>query len=216
MKKIFIILLSSFLLFNLNSFAQEGGGFESYKTIYGILAIPVGDFGDDSGDDAGFAKMGFGGGLEFTKALSSPELGWATSVSFITNPLDESALQDIFGDNLETKPIFNIPILTGLKYQTEISDGMQFFGTAQLGINLIKSGTWSYNNTEIKFDMATSFGFVIGGGLIFNDKFNLGIRYYALGKPEIEAEIFIEGDSVDTFEEEIKISIFAITLGINF
>ena len=139
MKTTFVLLLSAFLFLNLNSYSQD-----SYFGIYGMLAMPQGDYGDTQGDGAAYAKTGFGGGLEYTMALGAADgLGWVTTASFIMNAHDEDAIAEDMGvpDDVDFSMgnTFNIPIHTGLKYQTELSS-MTVYGLLEVGINYIMPG----------------------------------------------------------------------------
>ena len=221
MKKFLVLFLCFTLFSNINVFSQE--------SIYGFLALPTGDFGDDSGEGAGYAKTGFGLGAEYTMAIGAPGLGWVTSTTLIFNPHNESAIKELIIDVFEmpddgmvsTKSTINIPILTGLKYQAEISDGMEIFGAFQVGMNFIKPGNWGGTAGgeiwEMEFIFSSiSFGFSIGGGFIFNESFNVDFIYFGLGESEIEGTITNPDGNSRTKNIDQKVGVLAITLGIIF
>ncbi|MBU8891137.1 MAG: hypothetical protein KOO66_00035 [Bacteroidales bacterium] len=220
MKKILILFLCFTLFSNIFVYSQE--------CIYGFLAIPTGNFGNNSGEGAGYAKMGFGLSAEYTKALGASGIGWATSLTIILNSHDESGLEKFLVEdlgipddgNISTKSTMNFPILTGIKYQTDILNYLEIFGVFQVGLNFIKPGnrgvevggeTW-----EIEYDFYTSFGFSAGGGLILNERFSVGFRYFGLGEPELESSITDPDDNFWTEKIDQKLGVIAITLGVNF
>jgi hypothetical protein len=121
---------------------------------------------------------------------------------------------------VKIKSTMNFPVLTGLKYQAEISDHMEAFGVFQAGLNFIKpgnrGGTAGGETWGMEFDIYTSFGFSVGGGLIFNERFNIDFRYFGLGEPELEGTITDPDDNsrIEKFDQEV--GALAITLGVNF
>ncbi|MBN2757128.1 MAG: hypothetical protein JXR51_08130, partial [Bacteroidales bacterium] len=139
--------------------------------------------------------------------------------------------EEVFGDSdmedyLSTKPIRNIPILTGLKYQSEVGS-MEIYGMAQIGINLFKIGDWEMEDfyyegypidlMKFEFDGGSTFGFAVGAGLIFNQSFTLSARYFSLGEAELDTTVDVNGDSIPWEDlPDKKISMFVITAGINF
>ncbi len=232
MKKIFIFLLGALLFFNFSAQAQG----EPYFGIYGMYALPQGDYADTKGNDAGFAEAGFGGGLEYTRPLSIADgLSWCTSVSFIMNGHDADALAEDMGadpdGDFSMGNTFNIPLHTGLKYQTDLSS-MSVYGLFQVGINYIipgkaemeVGGTYTMTGT-MEFDPGTSMGITLGGGIILNEKFTVGFRYFSLGEADIDGtqsyeikdgSTVIEEGKEDLEGEEIAAKFLAITVGINF
>lgn len=225
MKTLLALLLSVFLFFNLNVSAQDDFSFGAHA----LLSIPVGDFGDDSGEGAGFAKTGFGIGADFTLPIGAPGLGWTSSLSFIINPQDKNAIKDLLIDamgmpedaSISTKSTLNIPILTGLKYQTEVANDIELYGAFLFGLNFIKPGEWKGTvegeSGSIEFDSATSLGFAIAGGVIFNEHLNAGFKYFGLGEPDLDATLTSPDPDLNGTETvEQKITIFAITVGYSF
>ncbi len=220
MKKILVSFFCFILFYNINVYSQE--------LIYGFLALPTGDFGDNSGEGAGYAKIGFGFSAEYTKSIGALELGWVTSITMILNTHDESYIEELLIEELgmpdngivSTKFTSNFPILTGLKYQTEILDHIEIFGAFQAGLNFIKPGNRGITVGEetwgMEFDIYTSFGFSVGGGLIFYEHFNVGFRYFGLGEPELKGVITDPDGNSRTEKFDQKVGSLAITLGVNF
>ena len=193
--------------------------------IFGGLSMPQGEFGDDEfEDDAGFAKMGFCIGGEYIKALNSPGLSWVTSISVVLNGLDADPIGDGYseetGEDLsaDAGSYINVPIMTGLRYHTETSPTMQMYGIAQVGLNYMKYPTVElksdYGSADIEIDATTSFGFAIGGGIILNNKFNIGLRYLTFGDQDVDGKIKIPEQEDEDIESEFSLSFILITVGI--
>jgi hypothetical protein len=228
-----ILLITSVMLFFLaittQTFAQ--GGFY----VSGALSLPTGDFAEDDGSGAGMAETGYGGLVEYSKPVISSGVYWVTSVSYLINPVDENGIaKEVFGDinmadHIEANNYNNIPIATGLKYQTDL-ETVKAYGLFQVGLNINMIGEWTMTDVyyeglpvdEIIFEFETSnsFGFIIGGGIIISERFNISARYYGLGETEVdEASVTVDGDQMDWSDavgEEFEISMFVITAGINF
>jgi len=242
-----IIVILFFTVFNLSAGNIEFG-------IYGGLSIPTADFADDNiyEDKAGFALKGFGLGIEMNKPLNSSSLYWSSSVSFLINSYNTDEIEDYYRDDLQYYPNVykckvdagfwgNIPLLTGIKFQTKISPTLEFFGLGQIGINIVNHpdldieldfgdyyGYYYEVRSTINFDSATTFAFMVGGGVSLNKKLNISFKYFGLGKAELKGESnsenksYIDGEIafIDTYENDIEkdqsISIFLLSLGFNF
>ena len=97
---------------------------------------------------------------------------------------------------------------------------MGVFGAFQVGLNFIKpgnrKGTAGGETWGMKFDISSSFGFSVGGGFIFYERFNVGFRYFGLGEPELDSTITdLDGNEwIQSIDQEV--GVLAITLGVNF
>src|SRR6056297_2557193 len=209
MKKIFLIIGIMLLFLGMTTRTFSQGGFY----LSGALSIPTGDFAEDDGSDAGMALTGYGGLVEYSMPVISSGVYWVTGVSYLINPMDEKGLAiEVFGesemeDNLDTENHTNIPIVTGLKYQTAL-ETFEVYALFQVGMNINMIGEWKlsdvyyggYPADELKFEFETSnsVGVILGGGIILNELFNISARYYALGEIEIdEATVTVDGDEMD-------------------
>ena len=234
MKKVLLIIVA--LLFSTSFCFAQGLG------IFGAISMPQGDFGDDSGSGAGLATTGFGVGADLVMPLGSPGLSGVGTVAFLMNKMDKDEIEDSFdlGDDsdLDVGSYMNIPVMGGLRFEGKVSPTMAIYGIGQAGINFIKGPkleatieeeVWNgsqYVDVEgtmkTTFDMTSAFGFAFGGGIILNDKINIGFKYLNLGEPELEGEIEVEassGSSSASENEKIKIdqkvAILLFTVGIN-
>ena len=204
-------------------------------------------------DERGGAATGFNLGVEWRHEIASVKgLGIVISLDGFYNGLNED-LRDFFDDAIKeaeddnddmtiTEPAYlNFPVMAGINYMYEVTSGMKVFGTAAIGANMrfitplkvensssyysSSAGTTiksEYTNT-IKYKSATTFGFRLAAGLLFNDKFSVEFGYYNLGAGKVKAEAEYEsinsyygndsGSEKQTFKS-ITPSIFSVRLGI--
>jgi hypothetical protein len=221
MKNIFTFLLL-IVFIAVMGYGQTG---EGKFGIFGGLSMPQGEFADDDfEDDSGFAKMGFCIGGEYVKQLNSPGLSWVTNISVVLNGLDEDPIAEGYEEmayedfTADAGSYINVPIMTGLRYSTETSPTMQMYGIAQIGLNYMKYPTIELQgddgSADIEIDATTSFGFAIGGGIIMNNKFNIGIRYLTFGDQDVDGELKIPYEDDVQIEGEFSLSYLLITIGI--
>jgi hypothetical protein len=182
--------------------------------IYGGLSMPMGDFGDDKGADAGLATMGFGVGAEFSAPLGSPGLYWTVGGAVVRNGVDDSEIEeqledmfggyDIYGDaNVDIGSWMSIPIMGGLKYRSPISPTSSLYMQGQLGMAIVMAPKWDISMTvydyyydeyydveeEVTWDTATSMCFALGGGIVIGEQFSVGFRYISLGEVNIDGDM---------------------------
>ena len=214
---------------------------KKYFTINAGVSFPMGEFGDDKGEDAGLAKMGIGLKVDFSYSFKNVHgLSWVSSSAMFMNGINDleirAEMEDFLyhvlafrGGNvyLDAGRYYNFPIFTGIKFQNNFSPEVEGFGIFQAGINIAKLPnidmkarvnpfSSTSNNIEATYDMATSFGFCFGGGLVFNNRFVISLMYYGFGKPEFDGEIKMDGRWIEKLEGEQKISLMLFSFGIKF
>lgn len=236
----FRVLIIMFLFYS-TSIAQS---FE----LFGGVALPQGDFADDKGEDAGIALTGFAGGITIISTFENPGLSWITSVALMYNGTDENVIKEELeqglninsGVKVDATSWMNLPILTGLRYATQIPDQINFYITGQIGMNFVMPPDVDISiNAEDPFtneslsltssqenESTNAFAYAVGGGLIINENIKVGIRYYGMGKPEIKSTVDVEAtytssstgsqtvSDSDAAEFKQEISILLITLDI--
>lgn len=209
--------------------------------VSGSASMPQGDFGESDPETGGMAGMGFGAGVEYIAPLGSdPRLKWVIGVWALRNPVDESKLSAVIDEeyelqdtdyNVEPGVWMNIPIVGGLRYESPLSPTNTIYGTAQVGMNFIRPPTMKFDfqdeddgiEGEMSIESATAFGLVIGGGVVFNDKFTVGLRYMTFGKPSLDATSTVtetEGDESETetesLQRDLSLSMVLLTAGMKF
>ncbi len=196
--------------------------------IYGAFSIPIGDFGEESSDSvyAGSTEYGFGAGIDYTYKLKNPKLGLLASILYINNGVESDEISGLFNEacgeencSVDYGSWANIPIMGGIKFKSRISPSISLYGLGQVGYNFVMPPDVNQiiGETKIKanFDNAGSFAFGAGGGIVFKDKYNIGVRYLNLGDPEIEGDVVSDfGSEVLKFNQSI--SMLLITAGIDF
>lgn len=147
-------------------------------------------------------------GADYNRPIGMPGLGWVTSATLALNGIDAD---DVFGtDEVDTGFYFNVPILTGFRYTTNLSPTMQGYAQAQVGLNFFKGPSVEFNDDESTSSIGTSFGFGVGAGVVFNDRINVSIRYLSLGEPEAE----YDGDLFEGDYEQ-PVSLLTLSIGLN-
>lgn len=174
--------------------AQVGGG------VAGGISIPTGDYGDDSGNDAGLATIGFTVLARMQIGIPTvPGLAWTASAGVTSHGVDDAladGLVDLGGEDVEVGRYLGIPLMTGLKFSVPINEAASVYGTGEMGIFLAKGPTIEASGEEAEYRWASKFGFALGGGIQLSRRFGLGFRYVPLG--DVESDImFDDGSNLD-------------------
>ncbi|NOR44091.1 MAG: hypothetical protein GQ534_00765, partial [Candidatus Delongbacteria bacterium] len=100
MKNLLIVVGILFLLSVSSNVLAQG------FTFHGTMAFTQTDFGNDKvGDeDAGFANMGFGGGIEFLSSELGKKFYWIGSLNFIHHGVEEDLYQRFSDIDLVVDP----------------------------------------------------------------------------------------------------------------
>ena len=218
-KKLVFCIILIFLMTGL-SFAQGKMG---KFAVFGAISLPAGDFGDDKLVGDGYAKTGFGAGVDYAHPLGTPGLTWFSSAAFIYNGFDDSgfralAEEEVNNPNVDAGSWMNIAVLSGLKYETELSPTMDFFALGQAGLDYYMPPgadiTFEGGSAEIDLDSGITFGFALGAGLVFNNQFNVSLRYLSMGEPEVEGTVTYPGGS-NAMQADTGISMILLAVGYN-
>lgn len=198
--------------------------------------------------DAG-AATGFNLGIKSQFKIPSVKgLNFLASLDFMYNGMN-SDIKDLFdeeGEDLEdfeytTPKYMNIPIMLGLNYSYGLNDKIKLWGEFAAGINIRKITDLSAEGTDYDYyydewgnyyeyeydfkttyiyDIKTTFAFQLGGGVLFADRFSVGLHYYALGKAKVQGNIEYEED--DETEKgkfkykDVNPSMLVLRLGLHF
>ena len=187
-------------------------------SLHAGAAFPQGEFGatDQDDENSGFATTGLTVVGEYTYPIGTPGLGIVGSISVTANRMNENELfEDVDEDEVDISSGYwiNVPVMGGLRYETEVSPTADLYGIGQVGININRGPTIEISNDDaistISFSTVTSTGFTIGAGVAFNNQINASIRYLKLGTPEITTEVQFDGE---TQEDEYDQPLAAIQL----
>jgi hypothetical protein len=238
-KYLFFAILFASCVFTLNA--------QTKSELQIGLAVPQGDFADDKKDAIyhgdGVAGTGFYLGYKLLSPLSTDGLYWTFNAGIMYNDL-QSDYKDDWEDEMDDADdyslpkYFNVPILAGLQYEKTISDGLNLFGEAGVGLNILKITNLSYEIDYYEyyyeyykeylrtFKPSVKLGFKIGAGIVLQEKYTISLNYLGLGshkvKYETETEYYRESESVsvrsddDKFDKALSVSSLNITFGIRF
>lgn len=183
--------------------------------------FPQSDFKDDNHDDSGIAGTGLNLGLKYVMPLNQSGLGLFFGGDIMINGL-QSDFKNDYEDEAEDADItwpyyINVPLTGGINYTLKANDKISFFGEAGVGPDFLYMTKWTekYDEGEsvTTAKLSTTFGFKIGGGLLINDKFTIGLHYFALGDHRIKFETQWEDEDSETFKLNRKISLVTLTFG---
>ena len=154
--------------------------------------------------------------------------------SVLINGIDEDAFDAPDEVSFDTGSWINIPILGGLKYQPESSSNVTFYGTVLAGINFVMipdvEGSWEEDygsgivkrKREYSMDSVTGFAFAIGGGIVVDKKYNIGLRYFSMGKTKSEGTYKstytpdpFDYSHTDDISGKKSVSLLLLTVGMN-
>ncbi|MDP1817442.1 MAG: hypothetical protein Q8K92_23490, partial [Leadbetterella sp.] len=202
------------------------------------IAIPMGDFADDYYPNtfyrgSGYASKGFNLGLKYYSPLKYDGLSLVLSVNFFYNKLSKdfrNEYEDDYGDyNISFPKYLNVPILAGLNYSIPLKENLAFFGEGSIGVNMLKitnlkregsyNGGNNYSTTIENFSPSVKVGYTIGGGILIQDKYRIGLNYYGLGSHTSNYNRkYISNYNSDKygyqFEKSLNIKLFTLTIGI--
>ncbi len=217
--------------------------------IQGIVSFPNSSFGTLSdnqtlitkrtglktGDKIGLAQTGFGIEMELNTPVWTKGMSWIISAKALINPTNGEEIESIYRSEwkdtvnveLDLGTWINIPIMTGLKYSFDVTKDFELFGLAQTGVNIskapsLKATEGNVTIEETNYEFITDYSVEVGVGIIYNQKFKLGVNYFNGGTPryrgtkELNPLYFpgIFNVNTDIIAEERRISMFTIVLGI--
>jgi hypothetical protein len=217
--------------------------------LYANLSLPTGEFGKDTaydsgptrrfgyalGDKVGLAQTGYGLGAELIAPVWFKGLQWIFSANVITNGINSQVAKDSYrsrlGHSVQVDFDFgrwlNVPVMTGFRYDHYFTHQYALYGMVQAGINfsMAPSKKVTVNNIvgdETTYESARDFGYQMGLGLLYNQTYNLSVRYMALSTPRFDGRqklservfpnIFTRENTI--LGEERAISMVMVTFGI--
>lgn len=212
-KYLFFAILFASCVFTLNA--------QTKSELQIGLAVPQGDFADDKKDAIyhgdGVAGTGFYLGYKLLSPLSTDGLYWTFNAGIMYNDL-QSDYKDDWEDEMDDADdyslpkYFNVPILAGLQYEKTTSDGLNLFGEAGVGLNILKITNQSYEYDDYEyfiydgyyhslygyyeylatFKPSVKLGFKIGAGIVLQEKYTISLNYLGLGSHKVKYEYEIE------------------------
>jgi hypothetical protein len=196
MKNISALILCLLTLAGAGS-AQDARHFLSLNAGF---SVPMGDYGAQKENmDAGFAKIGFAGGLEYDYFTGFANLAWSTSFNYIANDYESDTFTRGLDLQLyESGTYSTISLMTGLKWQKELSENVEAFVMGHVGYAMI-TGPFlsglplpiSADSKLVEFQMnrSSGMGYSVGVGFLFNEHTYLALRYLDAGKATFSKEV---------------------------
>jgi|GEM_PF-6297314 len=220
MKISVIVLLAGLLV---AGYSQE---WQHNFTFHAAFAFPQGDFADANEKIGGYADMGFGGGVEYTLYVGDFDLGWVSSLNYITNE---------YGNNMFTRgPDLAImhtsayeswAFTTGVKLKKDLSDNFIPFFTAQAGFTHVQPPYFDgryvdeeenvYGST-FTFNAENGLAYQFGLGAVINRNFTISMRYVNLDDHSFQGDITYIEEVEDLPRKAVwdqSVAVFYLTLG---
>jgi opacity protein-like surface antigen len=120
----------------------------------------------------------------------------------------------------------NVPVIAGLNYKLDVDKKVALFGDAGLGFNFSNitnlvmevSYAGQSQTAKVKFDPQTKFAIQLGGGILIQDKYSIGLHYNQLGCYKFRGKnIDSNGKSTNIYaQKELDLNILNLALGIRF
>lgn len=190
---------------------------------FGGIALPVGAFGDQIGDNAGLATTGFLVGGEVVVPIRPISgLGWASRIEGASFKVDDKVIAELTG-GLSSELSFDLGhywmaiAFTGVQYTLPVMPGLDVYGVGQVGggtyrgpdASIVYLGT----NYELKSFWEALKGISAGGGATVKDRFLLDVRYFHFINPEMDGELRYMSE-VEQLTGEQPVSWVQMTVGI--
>lgn len=223
-KSIFFATLIVMFFMTKNLYSQ--GNF----SLHAGPAFAISDFGGDDidDDDEGGAAVGLNFGGKYTFKLNDKGLGLYVGADFNYNGLKSSYKDDLedvinaIGADIDITffKYINVPITAGLNFTFKANDQVSLFGDLGLGADFFKVTNWTLEEgneeVEIICKLSTQLAYKIGGGLLIQDKYIIGLHYNGLGEHNVKGEMKYDGDTEELEDIEQKVDVLTLTFGIKF
>ncbi len=210
MKRLLILLLAAVAMPALaqahKEQAEKPGKKDLGLSVHAGGALPVGGFADRAG-------IGFNVGLRKTWSLKSP-VNLFVNIDAIYNGLS-SDMKDVIANAdhatyFETSKYLNIPLTAGVNLSFDTPSGLDIWGELGVGANLRRPLGMNDIRTEVppyggyfhtreKFKSGVSVATQAGVGVMFNDRYSVGMHYYYLGDAKNKYNLKVE-DTTEQFE----------------
>ncbi len=190
-----------------------------FLSIFGGGSLPIGVFAKkENEEDAGLAKFGFNGGLEYSH-ISDGGIYFAIGGTFISNPVDKSAMENMLS-------VFGNVSIDATPWTMGVPSMSLGFATTSPGMRLLFAGDFGYMFCSTPKVTGTIFGSTstqesmkgnspaFGGrfGIETPKKISIIVRYLT-AKPKFEQTSSV---TMGTQEMEQPISVILFILGIGF
>ena len=221
MKSLIIFLMG--LLTQAYLIAQTQLTFSPELTVYGLRTIPTGKFASTSDDNSGFAKSGFGAGVDFA-LVTQKNVAVVATLNYSTNPIDGEGLKAYnnlpSNVNVQIESYTSMFLMGGARVDIPVAESVQPFGMVQVGLLLGSYPGYKVEDQFIRLSASSAsssslaFGATVGVKVL--GSIHASFRYLT-AKPNYQSEIsytLFNGKIVAT--GEIPTSMVMVVLGYTF
>lgn len=223
MKSKLLLIVLAITIFNSYTSRAQRNIDVSFHT--GVV-MPNAEFASDDlkADNSGGAATGIVAGFNLNYPLSESGFGAFLGFDVTYNPLQQAVKDtimqeytDLSSDDFKWEKYINVPINGGLSYIYNDNGKVAVFGNVGGVINFLKITNHIiqlYGQEQItSFDSQTGYGYKVGAGLVFDDKWMLSIDYYDLGEYNFESN-YTGPSGIGKEPETRTISFINFTLGL--
>ena len=201
------LFLAGIFLFNMAASAVATD-IRHTVTPHGGFCVPLGAYAQKSeAANSGFAKFGFGGGIDYDLLVGQSGFSWSNNFSYLSSDFEANYFSRGLNVVLQESGAYsNYAFLTGIKYEKNLSDNFRLFAIAQGGGSFTKgpfiNGFLDTDKEQVpflEFQMGndTSAGFAFGLGMVTNETTTIQIRYYSLGTHDYTASVNYADNGAD-------------------
>lgn len=233
---------SRFLVAAVAAMVMGLGTLNAQSTIYIGGVMPLSDYGDGTFSDFGLingssekggAGLGFTIGAKYRMPLTSG-LSVMFTGDIMFNSLKDTITNVNDGSNSTNPNYINVPLMAGLNYEHSLGGSLSIYAEAGAGLNIrfitdyegaVNVSGLASADATFSYDPAFTFAYQGGIGLKFNDKYSIGVNYYALGKADVKGtasgSVSVLGAAVSTGDHDftagkVNPSMLTIRLGYDF
>jgi hypothetical protein len=190
-------------------------------SVAGGLGAPVGEFGDELGDEAGLAQWGLALGVDLAVPIRAVAgLAWASTLEGVTFSVDDGFLSEVSPDlpiGADLGRYWGALLFTGIGYSAPVTPDLSLRGVGQIGAGFFKSPSASFTALGETVELVTNWeaakGLSVGIGATVGDRFTLDARWFKLINTEITGEITYQGITEELSGEQ-PISWVQVMVGI--
>lgn len=190
------------------------------SSLFGGITVPVGDFGDELGEEAGLATPGVGLGIDIGVPIKPVRgLGWQSAVEGMFFGVEDDFLVEGIGEgaDLEIGRYWGALLFTGLRYSVAANPYLRLHGTGQLGVGVFRGPGVEVSAMGESAEYVSYWepvrGYSVGAGASVNDRVDVEARYAMLVNPELEGELRY-GSMVEEIKAEQPVSWVRVTIGL--
>lgn len=218
MKKNIILSFIILLIAATNCFAQ--GVF----TYHFGPSFPSGKFADDDYDDwwenTGGAGIGGVIGIKYLYPVNTTGLSLFAGIDATIYGLNTDLRDEIEQEKPDVVSIpkyLSFPISGGINYRYNVNDKFALYGEGGIAAGILKITNYLEDVDDLEwkrtFDVTINPGYKIGVGIILNNKIEIGLTHFNLGKYSVDNEVNYDHDVIRRDNIHVRVEYTMLTLG---